>query len=96
MYLVIERLVFRANHTVMGASIWVFLLLGMEAIRNYRTNPHLIIATHHIPTWTTPLLLALVVAAIVPNTSLLGHICGVLVGYIGRFAIFPLTMRIKC
>lgn len=63
-------------------SVWVFLLLGMEAIRTYRSNPHLVIATYHIPTWTTPLLMIIVVAALVPNTSLLGHLCGVAVGYI--------------
>lgn len=64
-------------------SIWVFLLLGMEAIRTYRTNPHLVIATHNVPTWTTPLALCLVISALVPNTSLLGHLCGLGVGYLG-------------
>lgn len=64
-------------------SMWVFLLLGIEAVRTYKQNPYLIIGTHHIPTWTTPLLLILVVAALIPNTSLLGHLCGVGVGYIG-------------
>lgn len=62
-------------------SIWVFVLLGIEAIRTYRTNPYLVIATHQIPTWTTPLALILVVAALVPGTSLLGHLCGVGMGY---------------
>ncbi|KND90777.1 Rhomboid protein 2 [Tolypocladium ophioglossoides CBS 100239] len=82
LYLVIESGVLRGNNAVMGASMWVFLLLGMEAIRTYRSNPHLIIATYHIPTWTTPLLMTIVVAALIPNTSLLGHLCGVSVGYI--------------
>lgn len=54
----------------------------MEAIRTYKTNPYLTIATHSIPTWTTPLILVLVVTALVPGTSLLGHLCGVLVGYL--------------
>ncbi|KAK1490473.1 rhomboid family protein [Colletotrichum cuscutae] len=63
-------------------SVWVFLLLGIEAIRTYKTNPHLTIATYSIPTWTTPLILILVVTALVPGTSLLGHLCGVLVGYL--------------
>lgn len=62
-------------------SIWVFVLLGIEAIRTYRTNPHLVIGTHQIPTWTTPLALLLVVAALVPSTSLLGHLCGLAMGY---------------
>ncbi|EGX96539.1 Peptidase S54, rhomboid [Cordyceps militaris CM01] len=82
LYLVIESAILQLNNAIMGASIWVFLLLGMEAIRTYRSNPHLIIGTHHIPTWTTPLLLAFVVAALVPSSSLLGHICGLGVGYI--------------
>lgn len=63
-------------------SVWVFLLLGMEAIRTYRSNPHLVIATYHIPTWTTPLLMIFVVATLIPNTSFLGHLCGAAVGYI--------------
>ncbi|KAH8718024.1 Rhomboid protein 2 [Beauveria bassiana] len=74
--------ILRLNNAIMGASIWVFLLLGMEAIRTYRSNPHLVIGTHHIPTWTTPLLLTFVIAALVPNSSLLGHLCGLAVGYI--------------
>jgi len=65
-----------------NASMWVFLLLGIEAIRNYKTNPHLVIGTHHVPTWTSPLVLALVVSALVPSTSLLGHLCGLGVGYL--------------
>ncbi|KAJ6439957.1 GPI transamidase component GAA1 [Purpureocillium lavendulum] len=82
LYLVIEAGILRGNHAIMGASIWVFLLLGAEAIRTYRSNPHLVIATYHIPTWTTPLLMIFVVAVLIPHTSLLGHLCGVGVGYL--------------
>lgn len=81
LYLVIERFIFRADTGIMGASIWVFLLLGMEAIRTFKTNPYLVIGTHHIPTWTTPLLLIFAVAVLMPGTSLLGHLCGVAMGY---------------
>ncbi|KAL1852033.1 hypothetical protein VTK73DRAFT_9316 [Phialemonium thermophilum] len=66
---------------VMGASMWVFLLLGVEAIRTYRTNPYLTIATYNIPTWTTPLALAFCLLAFVPGSSFLGHISGLVVGY---------------
>ncbi|WYZ43041.1 hypothetical protein EsH8_VI_000740 [Colletotrichum jinshuiense] len=82
LYVLIERFLFKSNVPVMGASIWVFLLLGMEAIRTYKTNPYLTIVTYSIPMWTTPLILILVVTALVPGTSLLGHLCGVLVGYL--------------
>lgn len=68
----------------MFLSIWVFVLLGIEAMRTYRTNPYLVIATYQIPTWTTPLALILVVAALIPGTSLLGHLCAVGMGYFCR------------
>ncbi|KAF4121599.1 Rhomboid protein 2, partial [Geosmithia morbida] len=82
LYLIIERFILRLDNAVMGASIWVFLLLGMEAIRTFKSNPYLVIATHHIPTWITPLLMIFVVAVLMPGTSLLGHLCGVTVGYV--------------
>lgn len=56
----------------------------MESIRTYKANPHFVIGTVHIPTWTTPLIMCLVVAALVPRTSLLGHLCGVGIGYVGK------------
>lgn len=79
--------------------MWVFLLLGMEAIRTYKSNPYLVIGTYHLPTWTTPLLMIVIVAALVPNTSLLGHLCGVAVGYVGmvmNHAHKPLFSSLTC
>ncbi|CAI6095444.1 hypothetical protein V2G26_015121 [Clonostachys chloroleuca] len=81
LYLFFESLILRSNNAIMGASIWVFLLLGMEAIKTYKTNPYLVIGTHHIPTWTTPLLMVFVIAVLMPSTSLLGHLCGIAIGY---------------
>jgi hypothetical protein len=63
-------------------SLWVFLLLGVEAIRTYKTNPYLVIATYNIPTWTTPLVMVLFVKALAPSTSFTGHMCGVGTGYL--------------
>jgi glycosylphosphatidylinositol transamidase len=40
------------------------------------------IASYKIPTWTTPLVLIFVTWILVPNTSFLGHLCGLLVGYL--------------
>lgn len=62
-------------------SIWVFLLLGVEAIQTFKSNPKFTIASYNIPTWTTPLMLLLVVEALMPSSSFLGHICGLVVGY---------------
>lgn len=66
----------------MGASMWVFLLLSVEAMRTYKTNPYFVVGTVHVPTWTTPLLMVLVTAALIPSTSFLGHLCGVGTGYL--------------
>ncbi|KAI0389014.1 rhomboid family protein [Xylariaceae sp. FL0594] len=82
LYVFLERFVLKSNTAVMGASIWVFLLLGMEGVRTYKTNPYLVIGTHHVPTWTTPLLMVLVVEALIPGTSFIGHLCGVGTGYL--------------
>ncbi|KAI9743299.1 MAG: putative rhomboid protease [Claussenomyces sp. TS43310] len=82
MYTVLERGVLRSNTAVLGASIWVFMLIGMEAIQTYRSNPYFLLGTNQIPTWTTPLILLLFVTVLVPNTSFLGHLCGLAVGYL--------------
>ena len=62
--------------------MWVFLLLSVEAMKTYRSNPHFSLGPYKIPTWTSPLVLALVVYILVPNTSLLGHLCGCAVGFL--------------
>jgi hypothetical protein len=59
----------------------VFTLLAMEAVKTYKTNPHFMLGDTKIPTWTTPLVLVLFVSFLVPNTSFLGHVCGLLFGY---------------
>lgn len=74
--------------------MWVFLLLGMEAIRTFKSNPYMVIGTHHIPTWITPLFMIFVVAVLMPGTSLLGHLCGIAMGYIGKIGIQD-TLSIK-
>jgi glycosylphosphatidylinositol transamidase len=62
-------------------SIWVFTLIAMEAVKTYRTNPNFVIGTYQIPTWITPLVLVLFVSFLIPNTSFLGHCCGLAFGY---------------
>ncbi|EFW99949.1 GPI transamidase component [Grosmannia clavigera kw1407] len=81
LYVIIER-VLHLNTTIMGSSIWVFLLLGVEAVRMCRTHPSFAVGTVHVPTWTTPLALVFVTSALVPHASLLGHLCGLAVGYL--------------
>ncbi len=62
-------------------SIWVFTLLAMEAVKTYKSNPYFALGTIQIPTWITPLVMVLFVSFLVPNTSFLGHVCGLAFGY---------------
>jgi len=78
------------------SSIWVFLLLSAEVMKTHRTNPSftyvrtppclspansLSVGPYKIPTWSTPLILIVVTSALVPNVSLIGHLCGAGLGY---------------
>jgi glycosylphosphatidylinositol transamidase len=72
---------YRNSVLMQSTSIWVFTLLAMEAIKAYKTNPSFQIATVKIPTWTTPLIIVVFTSVLVPNTSLLGHLCGLVFGY---------------
>ncbi|KAH8819566.1 hypothetical protein F5884DRAFT_718010 [Xylogone sp. PMI_703] len=81
LYTFLERDVLRMNTTILGASIWVFILLAIEGVKTYRSNPTFSLGTVRIPTWITPLITVLFVSFLVPNTSFLGHSCGLLVGY---------------
>ncbi|KZF22980.1 hypothetical protein L228DRAFT_247412 [Xylona heveae TC161] len=85
LYLLIERVILRGNNAVEGASVWVFVLLAAEAIKTYKTNPHFSIGPYKIPTWSTPLILTLVINFLVPSSSFLGHICAIAVGYLFGF-----------
>jgi hypothetical protein len=78
------------NHINTANSLWVFLLLGIEAIKTYRTNPQFTVGTVKVPTWTIPLVVAVLTAILVPHTSFLGHICGLGIGYICKHLNSPL------
>ncbi|KAF2169587.1 hypothetical protein M409DRAFT_64673 [Zasmidium cellare ATCC 36951] len=82
LYTLLERFVFHLDGHAVGSSVWVFLLLSSESIKTYRENPYFQISDFKIPTWTTPILLILVINFLVPHTSLLGHLCGALVGFL--------------
>jgi hypothetical protein len=40
------------------------------------------IGPYKIPTWTTPLMLVVVISILVPGVSLIGHLCGTGIGYL--------------
>lgn len=70
----------------MGASMWVFLLLGVEAVKTYKVNPNFVIGTYSIPTWTTPIGVLFAMAVLVPSSSFWGHAAGLVIGYGGMFS----------
>ena len=80
MYVITQRTL-GLNTAVLGSSIWVFLLLGAESIKTHRNSPTFPIGTAKIPTWSVPIILAVIISVMVPNTSLLGHLCGLAIGY---------------
>lgn len=59
----------------------------MEAVKTYKTNPHFLLGTTQIPTWITPLVMVLFVSFLIPNTSFLGHMCGLAFGYGCKFSL---------
>ncbi|PBP19212.1 Rhomboid-like protein [Diplocarpon rosae] len=81
LYTFIERGIFHMNTMILGSSIWVFTLIAMEAVKTYKSNPYFMLGTTQIPTWITPLVMVLFVSVLVPNTSFLGHVCGLAFGY---------------
>ncbi|KAH6844856.1 hypothetical protein B0I37DRAFT_378494 [Chaetomium sp. MPI-CAGE-AT-0009] len=82
-YVVIERGLLQANTSIMGASIWGFLLFGAESIRANRTIPYFVIRGQPtIPTWTVPIAMLLLAMLVTPASSALGHACGLAVGYV--------------
>ena len=40
------------------------------------------VGPYKVPTWTTPLMLVVVTSILVPNVSLIGHLCGAGLGYL--------------
>ncbi|EXJ90025.1 glycosylphosphatidylinositol transamidase [Capronia epimyces CBS 606.96] len=81
-YLLLDGVILRDNTPVLGASIWVFLLLASEAIKTYKTNPYIEISGYKIPTWISPLAILVVTSVLIPNASFLGHLSGCITGYV--------------
>lgn len=88
----------KSTTKVNSDSVWVFLLLSAEVMKQHKTNPNFryvwlqcqpyfrltfnSIGPYKIPTWTTPLILVLVTSILVPNVSFIGHLCGAGIGYL--------------
>lgn len=69
-------------------SVWFFLLLGAEAIRQNKITPHLAIGGQSImPTWAVPLAIAVISLLLMPGSSFLGHLSGLVVGYMCMYLL---------
>jgi len=75
--------VFGMKTPVEGSSIWVFLLFSASIYQSSRTTPSISIpnTTAAVPTLAIPLVLILITYFLIPHTSLIGHLCGALIGY---------------
>jgi glycosylphosphatidylinositol transamidase len=55
--------------------------------------PSLSLGNYKIPTWTSPLFACVLVWILVPNTSFLGHLCSVLIGYLRKSSFKQFLIR---
>jgi hypothetical protein len=64
-------------------SVWSFLLFSATIYKASQTTPQLSIpsTTQKLPTLAVPILVILVTSFLIPHTSLLGHLCGMVIGY---------------
>lgn len=67
--------------TVAGASALVFTLMAIEAVKTYGFQPYYIIAGYEFPSYFTPVFWMVLMAFLMPGSSLLGHFCGLVIGY---------------
>jgi hypothetical protein len=85
---------FNLQTPILGASIWIFLLLSSSIIQQSKTQPYIatpaflnLPSTYRVPTFALPLLLIaltslLSLVHVIPPTSLIGHLAGALIGYL--------------
>jgi hypothetical protein len=62
-------------------SALVFTFLAAEAVKTCGFQPNYRIVGWEIPTWTTPILWMVLASFLVPGSSVLGHFCGLVIGY---------------
>jgi hypothetical protein len=90
LYLLVESWIWGGNTAVLGSSVWFFTLFAIEVVKSARSNPYFVVQTYKIPTWSTPLIAALVTSFILPGSSLLGHLSALATGYLFAFGYLSL------
>ncbi|KAA8897072.1 hypothetical protein FN846DRAFT_783406 [Sphaerosporella brunnea] len=81
LYLGIEMGLLRGTTAVVGASALVFTFLAIEAVKTSGFQPNYRIVGWEVPTWCTPILWMVLASFLVPGSSVLGHFCGLVIGY---------------
>ena len=59
----------------------MFTLLAAEAVKTSGFQPYYTIVGREIPTWMTPIFWMVIANFLWPGSSLLGHFCGLVIGY---------------
>ncbi|KAK9362246.1 hypothetical protein V1504DRAFT_448969 [Lipomyces starkeyi] len=78
----ITALIFSSNLITLGASGWVFTLMAYFSLIDYAVRPSIYVTPSvQIPTWSTPVITLVVIALLLPGSSFLGHVYGLLAGY---------------
>jgi len=82
LYLLLSTIL-KPSTPVGGASVWCFLLFSAFLYQTSKSTPHISIPStpYKLPILAIPFILIIIVAIIVPYTSILGHICGCIIGF---------------
>jgi membrane associated rhomboid family serine protease len=76
-------LLFFPEASVLGSSAWVFSFMGYFTFLEQSAMPTTsITANFKIPTWTKPFIVLIVTAIILPGSSFLGHLLGLVFGFL--------------
>jgi len=81
LYLLIEMGILHGKQEIMGASALVFTFLANEAVKTFAFQPYYTILGYEFPSWISPIVWMVLASFLVPSSNLLGHFCGLIIGY---------------
>ncbi|KAG5367937.1 Rhomboid protein 2 [Yarrowia sp. E02] len=73
---------FFPDEAVLGSSAWIFSFMGYWAIRESSKQPTTQLAPNLVvPTWLLPIIYLVVIAIVIPSSSFIGHLLGLVAGW---------------
>ncbi|QNP96897.1 YALIA101S01e02806g1_1 [Yarrowia lipolytica] len=73
---------FFPDEAVLGSSAWIFSFMGYWAIRESSKQPTTQLAPNLVvPTWLLPIIYLVVIAIVIPSSSFIGHLLGLIAGW---------------